>query len=605
MGLFDFLKRKESITNAEISKPAQIEISPGHARAERVELEYPVLEQIKKSFIAFDVETTGLNPSIDRIVELGAVLFVDGRIARTFSSLVNPHVTIAPSVTAINHITNEMILAAPPEETVFPSFMDFLGDAINGNTIMCAHNAQFDFAFLCKTLSRLGFDASIKYLDTLSLSRRLVKGLENYKQETIGTYFGLVNQNAHRADSDAEICGMILEKLLDIAKPKVQAEQKKAEATKLREEELEVCAFIQDTIQKNGGDIKWLRFRKDSSGYIDASCLYSFLKFKFAKKGKYIIIGKDYTKNTDLPLEPCSASEGGTTVVRVYFDNPYDLNPFVRYIVNTFADAYKSFFDYLNLGSFAKSEVERVVGSWTLLSKADVDALLKSASLREYSDVRGAIKVDQTISRDSVVVNAVHNRCPLCEIKNLGDWDKGFKDGFKYWERSEAARAQGDLLGAIKWLDKARYHGYEAPALYDSYAKIYHQLKDYDNEIEIIEEFLSRETYGKEGAMAARRDKAIKALFTIQEAERKAKKKELAQQERAAEKEAKRAEKNSVPQQPRGRAIVQMTDEGEIVKEYDTIAAAVAETGVSSKSIRDAANGIQKHAGGYCWKYKD
>ena len=48
-----------------------------------------------------------------------------------------------------------------------------------------------------------------------------------------------------------------------------------------------------------------------------------------------------------------------------------------------------------------------------------------------------------------------------------------------------------------------------------------------------------------------------------------------------------------------------LTDEGEIMKEYSTIAAAVAESGVSSKSIRDAANGIQKHAGGYCWKYKD
>lgn len=105
--------------------------------------------------------------------------------------------------------------------------------------------------------------------------------------------------------------------------------------------------------------------------------------------------------------------------------------------------------------------------------------------------------------------------------------------------------------------------------------------------------------------MAARRDKAIKALFTIQEAERKSKERELAQIEKAAKKEAKQFEKNSEPKQPRGRAIVQMTDEGDIIKEFDSIAAAVTETGVSSKSIRDAANGIQKHAGGYCWKYKD
>lgn len=604
MGFFDFLKKKTA-TNPTPAKPNQVDVTPGKSCAERIDLDYAALEQMKQSFIAFDVETTGLNPSSDRIVELGAALFVNGEKIRTFSSLVNPHISIPTSVTSINHITNDMIATAPIEENVFPKFLGFLGDAINRGTIICAHNAQFDLSFLCKTLSRLGFDANLRYVDTLSLSRRLVKGLENYKQETVGAYFGLTNRNAHRADSDAEICGMIMGKLLEIAEPKAQVEKKKAEAATLKPEELEVCAFIQDTIQKNGGEVKWLRFRKDSSGYVETSYLYSFLKFKFAKKGKYFIVEKEYTRNSDLPIEPCSASEGGTIVVRAYFDNPLELKQFTRYIVKKYKDTYKSFLDYLNLGSFAKAEVERVVGSWTVLSYVDVDALLKSASNRDYSDVRGIVKVDQTVSRDSVVINAVHNRCPLSEIKNLGDWDKGFKDGYKYWERGEAARAQGDLTGAIKWLDKARYQGYEAPALYDSYAKVYHQLKDYDNEIVIIEEFLSRETYGKEGSMAARRDKAIKALFAIQEAERKAKEKELAQQEKAAKKEAEKLKKDSEPKQPKGRAILQMTDEGEIIKEYSTIAAAVAESGVSSKSIRDAANGIQKHAGGYCWKYKD
>ena len=48
-----------------------------------------------------------------------------------------------------------------------------------------------------------------------------------------------------------------------------------------------------------------------------------------------------------------------------------------------------------------------------------------------------------------------------------------------------------------------------------------------------------------------------------------------------------------------------MDDDQIVIKEFDTIAAAVRETGISSKSIRDAANGVQKHAGGYCWKYRD
>ncbi len=54
-----------------------------------------------------------------------------------------------------------------------------------------------------------------------------------------------------------------------------------------------------------------------------------------------------------------------------------------------------------------------------------------------------------------------------------------------------------------------------------------------------------------------------------------------------------------------GRKIVQMNDEGGVINEFETIAAAVRNTGVNSKSIRDAANGVQKHAGGFCWKYKE
>ena len=61
----------------------------------------------------------------------------------------------------------------------------------------------------------------------------------------------------------------------------------------------------------------------------------------------------------------------------------------------------------------------------------------------------------------------------------------------------------------------------------------------------------------------------------------------------------------SVPKKPRGRAILQMDDSGNVIKEFDSIAAAVQEVGISSKSIRDAANGVQKRASGYHWMYKE
>ena len=153
---------------------------------------------------------------------------------------------------------------------------------------------------------------------------------------------------------------------------------------------------------------------------------------------------------------------------------------------------------------------------------------------------------------------------------------------------------------AIELFDKARLNGYAAPALYNSYAMAYRQLKDYSNEIAILDEGIARMPE-QSSAWNARRDKAIKLLFTQQENERKTAEKAKQKAEKAAKIEA----AASVPKQPRGRAILQMDDDGNIIKEFDTIAAAVQEVGVSSKSIRDAANGVQKRAAGYRWMYKE
>lgn len=102
-----------------------------------------------------------------------------------------------------------------------------MGDALCGAIVMCAHNAKFDFDFLCHTLSRLGFNANIEYIDTLSLSRKYLHGLENYKQSTIENYFGLTNPSSHRAASDAENCGHILYRLLDVASESLEIEKDK------------------------------------------------------------------------------------------------------------------------------------------------------------------------------------------------------------------------------------------------------------------------------------------------------------------------------------------------------------------------------------------
>jgi tetratricopeptide (TPR) repeat protein len=363
--------------------------------------------------------------------------------------------------------------------------------------------------------------------------------------------------------------------------------------------ELEVYAFILNIIAERGCDTKWIRYRKNSSTYIDVACLYTFLKFKFAKKGSYIIVGKNAANGIGLPTEPCNASEGGTTNIRVYFTNPFDLKPLSNYIFRVYSDCYNSMKEYMNMSNYTRNEAEKSINMLKTISKSEMEDLLLDARNREYENPEAPIHIEQVISIDDVVINGIHNRVLLNEIRNIGDAENGFKAGYPYWERGETARRNGEIDEAIAFFDKARYNGYNAPALYDSYAKAYRKIKDYDNEIIILEEGILRKKGYDVGALEARRNKAMKLLFTKQEADRVAKEKSDLKK---INKKQNVAFKSSIK---RGRQIIQMTDDGVVIKEFNTIASAVKEVGVNSKSIRDAANGVQKHAGGYCWKYKE
>lgn len=606
MGLFDFFKKKtESKQQLTKTQPSLTTIHSSKTVANKIEVDMTTVESLSKSFIALDVETTGLNANTDRIVEIGAVLFIDGTPVKSFSTLVNPKISISASASAVNHITDAMLATAPSEQEVYPQFVEFLGEAIKGNIIMCAHNARFDFDFLCNTFSRLGYSANFRYVDTLSLSRKYIKGLENYKQCTVECHFGLMNDAAHRAGSDAEICGKILCSILDQVDKSIAEEKRKIEQVTPGQEELEVCTYIQSIIEKNGGDISWLRYRKNSSSYVDLTCLYTFLKFKFAKKGKYIIVRNDVANEINLHTEPCTISEGGTTNTRIYFNSPFDLEPLSKYIYSIFCDCYKSMQEYIGMSNYTKREAEQSIRALKVISHAEMETLLLDAGNCKYDANDTVPQVEPLISRKNIKIEAKHNRVPLSEILNLFNWEKGFNAGYPYWERGEMARKDGWIEEAISLFDKARYNGYNAPALYESYAKAYHQIKDYENEIVILEEGIERKLNSKDGVLKARRDKAIKLLFAQQKAERKylekAKVKEQKKVQRTKEKET----TASVSKQPCGRSIIQMTDDGTVIKEYETIASAVIEVGISSKSIRDAANGVQKHAGGYCWKYKE
>ena len=600
MSILGFFKKNANLaTQVKKETMAEIPVQCGTAISKRIELDFRNESSIRNCYVSFDVETTGLSPISDRIVEIGATIFQNGTVQRVFSSLVNPGTSISQSASAVNHITNSMLNSAPSEKEVYSQLVDFLGDALCGGIVMCAHNAKFDFDFLCNTLSRLGFNANIEYIDTLSLSRKYLHELKNYKQSTIENYFGLTNSTSHRAASDAENCGRILHHLLDTASEFLRMEKHQIEQSKPNAQELEVCAFIQNIISQKGGNTKLLRFRKNSSGYVDISCLYTFLKVKFSKKGAYILIKSNHPAIENYVTELCTQSEGGTDYIRVFFSSPFELEPLSEYIYEVFLNCYKSMEEYVSYSSYRRQDVENSVRSMSSLTNEEVASLMNEIRKHDYAPLTTSVVNERQVSREDVVVDAVSNRVPLSEIRNAENWDKGFEMGFPYWEKGENERKNGNLMLAIELFDKARLNGYVAPALYRSYALAYRQLKDYSNEIVILDEGIARMP-GQAGGWGARRNKAINLLFDQQEKERKTVEKAKQQVGKIEQKET----AMSVPKRSRGRAILQMDDNGNIIKEFDSITATVQEIGVSSKSIRDAANGVQKRAGGYHWMYK-
>lgn len=153
-------------------------------------------------FTAFDTETTGLSSHTDRIIEVGAVQFSKAGVLANFNQLINPCCPIPYEATKINNITQNMVQDCPTEETVLPDFLHFVKD-----TIIIAHNANFDLKFVNCGLSRIGCkELSNRTEDTVKLSRFLFPELESHKLQFLAQHFNIPPGNAHRAQDDARVC---------------------------------------------------------------------------------------------------------------------------------------------------------------------------------------------------------------------------------------------------------------------------------------------------------------------------------------------------------------------------------------------------------------
>lgn len=166
-------------------------------------------------FIVVDIETTGLNPQIDKITEITAYKINRSEIVDTFKSFVNPEIEIPGGITALTGITNEMVRDADKSEVVLKTFLEFCGDAV-----IVAHNAEFDLNFIKHNLDLIGIEYNPTIIDTLALSRGLFPELKSFRLNEVCKALGVELQNHHRAENDAEATVNVFIKLCEKLKEK-------------------------------------------------------------------------------------------------------------------------------------------------------------------------------------------------------------------------------------------------------------------------------------------------------------------------------------------------------------------------------------------------
>jgi DNA polymerase-3 subunit epsilon len=164
----------------------------------------------KVRFVAFDFETTGLDASRNRIVEIGAVGFRLGKDAEgwkalsdgEYESLVNPGCPIPAEVSAIHGIDDLAVSSAPYFKDAAAAFFPFID-----GSILVAHNAPFDLGFLKAEASRAGLENPPNPAwDTVAIAKTAISGLPSYSLKSLASSFGIHQTAAHRGADDARVC---------------------------------------------------------------------------------------------------------------------------------------------------------------------------------------------------------------------------------------------------------------------------------------------------------------------------------------------------------------------------------------------------------------
>ena len=176
---------------------------------------FPKGQDIDTTYCVLDLETTGFSFRTEKITEIGIMKIKNGEVLDEFSCFVNPEKPIPQRVVEVTNITDDMVKDAETIDKIFPKMMEFIGDSI-----LVAHNADFDIGFLKYNAKELGYTLDNTYIDTLRLAKELFPDYKKYKLGIIAENLGIKVEVAHRALDDVDTTVKVFNVMIDMLKEK-------------------------------------------------------------------------------------------------------------------------------------------------------------------------------------------------------------------------------------------------------------------------------------------------------------------------------------------------------------------------------------------------
>lgn len=188
-----------------------------------------LINKYTPNYVIFDLETTGISPNYDEVIEISALKVKGGEVVDEFNTLVNPGRKIPFGATKVNGITNAMVAEAPAFSHVLAEFLDFAE-----GLVLVGHNiARFDMKLIWRDAEQyFGEIPQNNYVDTLQVARKHLPKMDHHRLVDLAEYYGISSEGAHRALNDCymnqKVYECMVSEMREAQKKRVEEARKKA-----------------------------------------------------------------------------------------------------------------------------------------------------------------------------------------------------------------------------------------------------------------------------------------------------------------------------------------------------------------------------------------